>query len=240
LQISEATLLPGGLIDQHSIKWRDVSPIDVEKSSKNEDYHEMSAEERMMNLDDLHAKDEHLVTGVRFQKVGSHLNFEILTTPFVFATGKLIPDRSEWVSKDNTNIPKTELHLDSPDIPTNGQPSKVDSKDDQFVRFGHTDYTKDAAQTTVPFIDIQSVISNIPVPLTGAGIYHKGQKGYGGFIAPKIFTYDYFRHIEPLDDDIEIKISPKNKKKTEIDSYTPVDDTPSVDTEEVLPPDNAV
>lgn len=54
---------------------------------------------------------------------------------------------------------------------------------------------KDAAQSTVPFIDIQEVISNPPVPLSGLGIYHKGQRGYGGFLAPKIMTYDFTPHI---------------------------------------------
>lgn len=32
--------------------------------------------------------------------------------------------------------------------------------------------------------------------LSGAGIYHKGQNMYGGFVAPKLITYDYSPHIE--------------------------------------------
>lgn len=56
---------------------------------------------------------------------------------------------------------------------------------------------RDAAQTTVPFLDSQPVESLQPVPLSGAGIFHKGQKNFGGFIAPKIITYDFSKHLQP-------------------------------------------
>lgn len=32
--------------------------------------------------------------------------------------------------------------------------------------------------------------------LSGAGIIHRGTRGSGGFIAAKLFTYDYSRHIK--------------------------------------------
>lgn len=54
---------------------------------------------------------------------------------------------------------------------------------------------KDASQTTVPFIDAQDVTPMNPVPLSGAGIHHKGQPGFGGFLAAKIFTYDFSKHL---------------------------------------------
>lgn len=65
----------------------------------------------------------------------------------------------------------------------------------QYVEFTHTDFNKDAAQTTVPFVDIQPVINDPQVLLMGAGIYYKGEPGFGGFIAPKIMTYDYSKLI---------------------------------------------
>lgn len=40
------------------------------------------------------------------------------------------------------------------------------------------------------------MISQPPVPLAGIGIYHKGRPGYGGFIAPKLMTYDFTPHIQ--------------------------------------------
>lgn len=70
------------------------------------------------------------------------------------------------------------------------------SKHNQYIKFTYTDMDKDAAQTTVPFIDIQEVTSQPPVPLSGVGIYHKGRDGFGGFLAPKLITYDFTTHIQ--------------------------------------------
>lgn len=55
---------------------------------------------------------------------------------------------------------------------------------------------RDLAQTTLPYIDIQAVTSNPPVPLAGVGILYKGKLHNGGFLAPKLFTYDFVPHIQ--------------------------------------------
>lgn len=60
-----------------------------------------------------------------------------------------------------------------------------------YVKFTHTSWSDDAAQTTIPFIDMQTVYSKPAVPLKGAGIFYKGGHGYGGFVAPMIKTYDH-------------------------------------------------
>lgn len=60
-----------------------------------------------------------------------------------------------------------------------------------YVKFTHTSWSADAAQTTIPFIDMQSVYSKPAVPLKGAGIFYKGGHGYGGFVAPMIKTYEH-------------------------------------------------
>lgn len=88
------------------------------------------------------------------------------------------------------------LSLPNPDVPTRSPtPSIPDSHSDMYVEFTHTDIDRDAAQTTVPFIDAQPVESLLPVPLSGAGIFHKGRKNFGGFIAPKIISYDFSQHL---------------------------------------------
>lgn len=68
----------------------------------------------------------------------------------------------------------------------------------KYVKFTTTDKYKDAAQTTVPFFDAQHVSTKVPQALSGVGLYHKGRKGSGGFIAPKIFTYDVSQHLDLL------------------------------------------
>lgn len=91
---------------------------------------------------------------------------------------------------------RTEFVIDKPDIPTRSKaPNSPDSKTNQFLNFAPTDLGKDVAQTTIPFIDIQPVTTNPPFPLSGAGIYHKGRSGFGGYIAPKIMTYDFTSHL---------------------------------------------
>jgi hypothetical protein len=88
------------------------------------------------------------------------------------------------------------LKLIKPDIPT--RVTNTDRTTNRYVQFVSTNYYKDAGQTTVPFFDAQPVNSKVPVPLSGIGIYHKGRSGSGGFIAPRIFSYNFAAHLPPL------------------------------------------
>ena len=91
---------------------------------------------------------------------------------------------------------RKKLKINNPDVPTaTNDGSVIDSRSDQFLLFTHTDIDADAAQTTVPFLDAQPVAPEPPTILVGAGIYHKGRPGYGGFIGPKVVTYDFSPHI---------------------------------------------
>lgn len=90
-----------------------------------------------------------------------------------------------------------EMKLHEPDIPIKTETSpKITTN--KFIQFTHSDDKKDAAQTTVPFFDAQEVVSSIPTPLSGIGIFHKGKRGYGGFIAPRIFTYNFATFLKPI------------------------------------------
>lgn len=66
----------------------------------------------------------------------------------------------------------------------------------QYMEFVPSSVHRDLAQSTLPFIDIQAVTSNPPVPLAGVGIFYKGKPLNGGFLAPKLFTYDFVPHIQ--------------------------------------------
>lgn len=92
---------------------------------------------------------------------------------------------------------REKLRLANTDLPTRTiATSLVQSRHNQYIDFTNTGLDKDAAQSTVPFIDIQDVVSNPPVPLSGIGIYYKGRNGYGGFVGPKIITYDFMPHVQ--------------------------------------------
>lgn len=86
-----------------TIQWRPVSEFRLTDRAvrSGEDYHTMNWKNRAIDTDDLKAPDHHVVTGIRFRTVGSHLNLEIRITETDFETGKLL-ELSSWVSNDNT------------------------------------------------------------------------------------------------------------------------------------------
>uniref|UniRef100_A0A6P7FMS2 Uncharacterized protein LOC114329424 isoform X3 n=1 Tax=Diabrotica virgifera virgifera TaxID=50390 RepID=A0A6P7FMS2_DIAVI len=220
VQIQEGKLLPRGNIDAATVRWVPVEDYKItdRKIYSGQDYHTFSWEKRAVDLDDLEADDGYVFTGVRFKEIGSHLNFEIYCTKFDFDTGKLINPTSTSIWKDNANTdsatknprkkgyqkPKKKVWLVSPDIPTRTtSPSIPTSSPDSYIELTHTDIDRDAAQTTVPFWDAQRVESLQPVPLSGAGIFHKGRRFFGGFITLKTISYNFSKHLKaafPEDD----------------------------------------
>ncbi|XP_017485333.1 PREDICTED: uncharacterized protein LOC108373907 isoform X2 [Rhagoletis zephyria] len=211
LQIQEGQLLPRGAINRTSLSWKPFEDYKIfDRDVRNgRDYHTLSFESRSVDLDDIYTDDNsYVVVGVRFRVVGAHLNVEAKLAEYDFKAGKLInPEiNSFWKSNDNTDVSgdrRQKINLHSPDMSTRTIVKSIpDSRHNQYIDFVNTSLEKDAAQSTVPFIDTQEVVSNPPVPLSGLGIYHKGQSGYGGFLAPKIMTYDFTPHIRvPQDKD---------------------------------------
>ncbi|XP_033171915.1 uncharacterized protein LOC117148567 isoform X1 [Drosophila mauritiana] len=205
LQIQEGELLPRGTVNQSTLEWKPVEKYNVfDRHVKNGvDYHKLSYEKRTIDLDDVDTEDNSfVVTGVRFRVVGTHLNLEAYYSEFDFLTGQLIQPEynSYWKSNDNTDVSgarREKLRLSNADVSTRTiAPSLPLSRHNQFIDFTNTGLDKDAAQSTVPFMDIQDVVSNPPVPLAGIGIYYKGRNGYGGFLGPKIITYDFTPHVQ--------------------------------------------
>lgn len=91
---------------------------------------------------------------------------------------------------------RSQVNLKWPHIPTKTKkPNLPMSTSNTFIKFTHSDIGKDAAQTTVPFLDSQEVSSTPAMPLQGVGLFFKGQNGFGGFIAPKIETLDFTAFI---------------------------------------------
>ncbi|XP_076285679.1 chemokine-like protein orion isoform X2 [Lasioglossum baleicum] len=198
IQIQEGQLLPRGNINKTTVAWKPVVPFSIlDKNVKNGvDYHSLAWEKRGLDLDDLVSDQNHLITGLRFRTIGSRLNLEIQVTPFTFTSGELSQPsvNSFWIGNDVTN--RSQLELKNPDIPTRTQlPSLPDSKKHRYVNFSPSDRVMDAAQNTVPFIDIQPVKSDPPVPMAGAGVFHKGRPGSGGYVALKLITYDFTPHL---------------------------------------------
>lgn len=161
------------------------------------DYHTLSWQNRSVNLDTIILPRGCVLTGVRFVVDKEHLSLEIRSTKFDFNSGILL-DENEWIPKgyrDRTNL---QLYRPEPnryyDI-YGAYLSVPDFRPNKFIKFRPSDPDKDAAQTTVPFIDTQMVRPKNLTPLSGVGIYWKGKPGLGGFIAPAIVVYDMSTHI---------------------------------------------
>lgn len=87
--------------------------------------------------------------------------------------------------------------MNDPDVPTETKGRSVmNKKANQFVQFTHTGLDKDVAQTTIPYLDAQDVVPVPAMPLIGVGLFHKAASGSGGFVGPRIFTYDVTTHIQ--------------------------------------------
>lgn len=134
-------------------------------------------------------------------KLHLYLSPQAQITPMNFTSGVMQPSKSYWISNDNTPAmaknPRIELKLHSVDDPTKFPGlSKVDSQPDTFLQFGPTDRAMDVAQLTVPFFDAQTVAPTPSSWLSGVELFHKGQRGSGGFLGLKVITYDMTPHME--------------------------------------------
>lgn len=87
-------------------------------------------------------------------------------------------------------ICRIEININEADDPTRTSEFKYDRESNKFIKFIHTDVRKDAGQTTIPLLDSQAVEAKPSFPLGGIGLSFRGRDGYGGYISPRIYTYD--------------------------------------------------
>lgn len=175
--------------------WKFGDEVDISSRSSRLaiDYHKLTWENRVINLDTVTAPMGKILTGVRFGLINGIISLQIRANSFDYSTGRIYPG-NVWLSSDATERKK--LVLDRPDVST-----KTTKKSERFndsnlvVEFVATDMFKDAAQHTVPFFDNLVVEPQHVTPLAGVGLYYKGQPGYGGFIAPQLVVYDFEPYI---------------------------------------------
>lgn len=118
---------------------------------------------------------------------------------FRFCLGQLKNiDKSVWLSSPDTV--HHELQFDEPDLPTRATtPLEPDWTPNQYVKFQPTDRVKDAAQTTIPFLDGTFVEGN-PSLLSGFGLFYKGPMDRrNNWIAPYLVAFDFGQLIGTLD-----------------------------------------
>jgi len=199
IQIQQAKPILEGGVDEKSKTWKDPPEISAQNLTASSMVYTMSYEQRAVDLDSLSAPEGYVLTGLKLRNIGGHLNMEIMVNPIQFSTGEVVTGQYLWIGNDNTpatNKPRKRLPLVIPDVPTRltGK-NKVDGSHDMYLYFDSSSPIKDVGQTTVPFLDAQPVSPQPSTWLAGAGLYHKGRIGYGGFIGISLETYNFSRHM---------------------------------------------
>lgn len=196
-KILEKKLLPNGQVSNEHVEWRTASPFHINQTGVflGEDYHTITWNNRSIDLgtvDDLNR----VVTGVRFRVTNSHLRLEIRVTDFEYSTGLLKNVRhSPWIG--NTHQTRVKLQPLRPDNPIKTVKKSMPIVGESFyIDFQPSDVEKDAAQSTIPFLDATPLESY--TPLNGVGLQYKTQIGYGGFIAPTLIVFDSGLYITPI------------------------------------------
>jgi len=199
IQIEQAKPVLEGGIDEDSKSWKEPAEISTSNLVTNPKVYTMSYEQRAIDLDTLSAPEGYVLTGLKLRNIGGHLNLEIKVNPINFGSGEVVNEQFLWIGNDNTpasNKPRQRVALIIPDVPTRlASRNKVDGDDDMYLYFDTSSAMKDVGQTTVPYLDAQPVSPKPATWLAGAGLYHKGRIGFGGFIGISVETYDFSRHM---------------------------------------------
>lgn len=195
--ISERELFAFGKVNdtlRRTQIWKNNSMEFLNDGKNGVDYFTLTREYRSINLDAIVLPMNKVVTGVRFQAHNNRLHLEIRATDFDYETGLLQNlEQSTWIKHMDNQIDENreEITIDNPDSPTRTTniQERFDSNN-KFITFKSTDIKKDNAQLTIPFIESVPLEASEPQPLSGVGIYYKGEHGFGGYIAVKLISYD--------------------------------------------------
>lgn len=187
LQIQQGILGPYGTVSTASVAWKNVL-------TARGNVHKLDINNRGIVLSEQMGRKGQVVTGVRFKILGSRLILSVFMTEFDFDTGLLKSGEAQAVPPQDR---LSAIKMDNLDIPTRDVTKKswINPVPQTFVEFTHTGMQADAAQSTIPYLDAQDMETIPSTPLCGVGLYHKAAEGTGGFIGPRVFTYDLTQHF---------------------------------------------
>ncbi|KAJ8664967.1 hypothetical protein QAD02_006629 [Eretmocerus hayati] len=187
IKLQQGKLLPYGKIDMTSVKWL---PIVINSSHLLKiSWDEM----RTIDLTRVILEPGYAVTGVGFRE---STNGKSDKSAMLVVYSSEIDFREGRINNDNSHIeniprrPTVELKILDPDRPTKAETNAtVELGVDQFIKFTLSG-ADDGGQSTIPFIDTQKVVPSILTPLSGIGLYYRGQKKFSGYIGMRLITYD--------------------------------------------------
>ncbi|KAK0179941.1 hypothetical protein PV327_005636 [Microctonus hyperodae] len=187
-------------INDNSSEWKSLENFKSHSNESKIESEMLSKFAGQIYLDDVMLPPKYAVTGVNFRyRSQSPQGFylQVQGTPIDLATGDLIVADAEWfiATPNFINTPdyerqRVEINVKNLDNPTRCKDYNYDRTSNNYIKFYHSSVTKDAGQSTVPFIDAQPVETYPPFPLGGIGLFYRNKEGCGGYIAPRIFTID--------------------------------------------------
>ena len=133
--------------------------------------------------------ENYVVTGIRFRLHNDHLSLEVQMTEFDTKTKVLNPESSLWLNRLDDHEKRKVLVFNEADSPIlTPIPSVHDSGLNQVIKFSSASIKKTAGQIVVPYFDGMNIFPSTRYPLSGIGLFHKGQPGYGGFISFRLLV----------------------------------------------------
>ncbi|XP_076270236.1 uncharacterized protein LOC143202514 isoform X2 [Rhynchophorus ferrugineus] len=193
MQIQEGQLLPGGHVNQSTVQWVPLESYKITDVGvyKNKDFYQLSYEYRSMALDNVEAPEpNYVVTGVQFVVVNNVVRLSVRFNKMDWMNGIILKNITETITATTKNLDEVRFD-ENVDVPILRLKTNLVTQRFKFVRFTHTGFDADAAQTTIPYIDVQPVYNKPAVPLRAIEIGYKENNPSGGFITPVIFTYNY-------------------------------------------------
>lgn len=105
-------------------------------------------------------------------------------------------NQSFWIRNEDRNDRK-EITLSNPGDPTLSlsKLQEIESYPNTFIKLQPTSKSKDMAQLTVPFFDIQDLVPTPRSWIQSIELRFRGKIGSGGFIGFKVNSYDLSRHL---------------------------------------------
>ncbi|KAK0082464.1 hypothetical protein PV325_010347 [Microctonus aethiopoides] len=202
LQIKQNKISKGGEIIGDS-KWK---PVDKDHDDKkiNIETSVLHGKRNIFYLDDVMAHPNYVITGVKFHlnNEGNGFELHVYSTQYDYNTG-ILGRKQKWFAPYehprnylDYERNRKEITLNDPDDPTMANDYHPDPNSNKFIQLQHSSIKKDAGFHTVPFFDAQPVYTSPEFPLGGIGLFHRGRKGFGGYIAPRLFTHNISAIIE--------------------------------------------
>ncbi|KAH0534770.1 uncharacterized protein LOC123266574 [Cotesia glomerata] len=214
VQIQQGLLLPGGAIDQSTLKWLsldDIVPTEnattsFEKVQGNikvplvydQDFTVLRQGNARLNIDDINLPVGYVVTGISFKKMAANdinqwnsnaIGLQVLATPFDYYTGTLNPSEtkpSEWLSA-NELIEMNEY---------DGTYGKVEvAKVNKFIDFHMRSVSNDSQEVTVPYLDLRPAGRVSLTSLSGIGIVQRESINNDSLLVPKLIAVDHSEFV---------------------------------------------